>query len=85
MENFFISTPPSYGRKDLYTRIFNRESKSPKAFSSHMMRTITTTTLRILLTVDCMGMNELISHKTTPATIITITIVSSDIILILNV
>ena len=37
------------------------------------------------MTVDCMGMNELISHKTTPVTINTITIVSSDIILIFKV
>jgi hypothetical protein len=61
-----------------------RVFKTPNTFRSHTIRTITTTTFRIVLMVLSIGINELISHRATPTIMITSKIVNSGIDLILK-
>ena len=52
----------------------------PNTFSSQMMTAITTTTLRMLLIFESIGMNELMSQRMTPTTISAIITFSNDMV-----
>jgi len=60
---------------DVYfpTRILESEPRTPKTFKSHRTTAITTTAFRIVLMEPAIGMNRLMSQRTTPTTIRTTT------------
>ena len=60
------------------------ELRIPKTLSSQTIRTITTTTFKIVLMLRSIGIKELMSHSRTPTTMITSKIVNSGINIILN-